>query len=259
MKTPISYYGGKQQMVPVLLELEPEHDGYSESFFGGGAYLFAKAPKKIEVINDKNQEVINFYRVAKNDFLKLKALVDETLHSRELYQDALHIYARPTMFNDVKRAWAFWILCNQGFGSKIGTWGYDRHDNSLAKKLGNAKIRFTTELEDRLSHVQVECTDANQVIKSRDREGMFHYVDPPYFNSDCGHYDGYTLEDFRNLLETLSKLDGKFLLSSYDSPILKEWVKSQGWKQQFFQQTVSVNGKGKRKPKVEVLTANYIL
>lgn len=244
-------------MVPVLLEIEPEHDGYSESFFGGGAYLFAKAPKKIEIINDKNQEVINFYRVAKNDFLKLKSLVDETLHSRELYQDALHIYARPGMFTEVKRAWAFWILCNQGFGSKIGTWGYDRHDNSLAKKLGNAKVRFTTALEDRLASVQLECTDANQVIKSRDREGMFHYIDPPYFNSNCGHYSGYTENNFKTLLTTLENVKGKFLLSSYDSPLLVDFVASGTYWQRKIKKTLCVNSNAKKGTKIEVLTANY--
>lgn len=37
MKTPITYYGGKQMMAKHILPLIPEHHIYSEAFFGGGA------------------------------------------------------------------------------------------------------------------------------------------------------------------------------------------------------------------------------
>ncbi|QZT36681.1 DNA adenine methylase [Halosquirtibacter xylanolyticus] len=44
----------------------------------------------------------------------------------------------------------------------------------------------------RLQNVQIECTDALRIINSRDQEEAFFYCDPPYFNSDCGHYDDNT-------------------------------------------------------------------
>lgn len=37
MKTPISYYGGKQAMLHVIIPMVPEHDLYTEVFFGGGS------------------------------------------------------------------------------------------------------------------------------------------------------------------------------------------------------------------------------
>lgn len=257
MKTPISYYGGKQNMLRHILPLIPEHDLYNEPFFGGGALFWAKEPVKVEVINDANGEVINFYRVVQADYHKLNALIQTTLHSREQYQDALHVYARPHMFDEIRRAWAFWILCNQGFGSKIGTWGYDREANSLAKKLEGGKKRFTTDLRDRLSRTQIECNDANTVIKSRDRKGAFHYVDPPYFNSNCGHYGGYTEEDFNELLITLQNCKGMFLLSSYDSEILTRYAKANGWKQIKIEKPLAVTQRAEKKMKTEVLTFNY--
>ena len=54
MKTPISYYGGKQSLLKHILPLIPEHRIYVEPFFGGGAVFFAKEPAKVEVINDHN-------------------------------------------------------------------------------------------------------------------------------------------------------------------------------------------------------------
>ena len=41
-RTPISYYGGKQTMLPHILPLIPEHAIYTEAFFGGGAVFWAK-------------------------------------------------------------------------------------------------------------------------------------------------------------------------------------------------------------------------
>src|SRR5690606_38199153 len=90
----------------------------------------------------------------------------------------------------------------------------------------------------------------------------FHYCDPPYFNSDCGHYDGYSIHDFESLLITLNSCEGKFLMSSYPSEILKDYTSQMGWNSRVIEQTVSVangtSGKGGKK-KYEVLTANYDL
>jgi DNA adenine methylase len=73
-----------------------------------------------------------------------------------------------------------------------------------------------------------------------------------------GHYDGYSLADYTELLETLSKIQGKFLLSSYPSDILKDYVQKYGWYMKSFEMRISVNAKTVRNNrKVEVLTANY--
>ena len=49
MKTPITYWGGKQQLVPKILSLIPEHKQYCEPFFGGGALYFAKNLAKLNL------------------------------------------------------------------------------------------------------------------------------------------------------------------------------------------------------------------
>jgi len=104
--------------------------------------------------------------------------------------------------------------------------------------------------------VQLECADALYIIKSRDSKEAFHYCDPPYFNSDCGHYIGYSKDHFKALLKQLSEIEGKFLLSSYPSDLLAEFSAENGWCTKTITQRVSVN-KGSGKVKIEVLTANY--
>lgn len=259
-KTPLTYYGGKQGLVKVILPFIPEHQTYVEPFVGGGAVFWAKPPSKVEVINDYNRELINFYEVCKNDFVELEKLIRISLHSRSLHSDAKVMYNHPHLFTRLQRAWAVWMLCNQSFSSKIGdAWGYDKKFPSSAERLKNNRHSFTEDLAIRLQNVQIENTDALRIINSRDHEEAFHYCDPPYFNSSLGHYDAYTKEDFISLLHCLSGIKGKFLLSSYPSKELAEFTEKHNWYSVGLQKEVLVdnNGVKPRKKKVEVLTANY--
>lgn len=257
MKTPISYYGGKQKLASLILDLIPPHKLYCEPFIGGGAVFFAKPPSEVEVLNDTNKELINFYHVVQNRFVDLERMIRATLHSRRLYTDATTVYASPHLFDEVKRAWAVWVLSSQTFSSQLdGTWGYDKASNTTTQKVINKRELFTEELAIRLQNVQIECADALYIIESRDTPDSFFYCDPPYFNSNCGHYDGYSQEDFEGLLRRLSGLQGKFLLSSYPSDLLADYAAKFGWYCRSLEQRVSVN-KGYGKKKVEVLTASY--
>lgn len=258
-KTPISYYGGKQKLLSTILTKIPDHKLYCEPFLGGAAIFFGKKQSQIEVINDTNKELMNFYRVCKEEFLDLQSLVRITLHSRKAHQDAHVINANPHLFTTVQRAWAVWVLSSQSFSAMLdGTWGYDKSKRTTTTKISNKREQFTEDLAIRLQDAQIECADALYIIQSRDTEHSFFYCDPPYFNSDCGHYDGYSIEDFEKLLQTLASVKGKFLLSSYPSPILMKYAKEHGWHQWSLETGVSVAAKsGYMKRKIEVLTANY--
>ena len=186
-------------------------------------------------------------------------MIKITLHSRRQHKDASVIYNNPHLFDNLQRAWAVWVLATQSFASMLdGTWGYDKSRNTTTKKIFNKGIQFTEEYAIRLQNVQIECADALYIINSRDQESSFFYVDPPYFNSDCGHYEGYSIHDFERLLQLLGKIKGKFLLSSYPSAILETYLKQYGWYQKRVEQRVSVN-KGAGKMKIEVMTANFKL
>ncbi len=257
MKTPISYYGGKQMMVKDILPLIPAHNVYTECFMGGGAIFWAKPPAPNEIINDKNGEVVNFYKVLKTNYKELKELVDCTLHSRAMYKEAMLIYHAPMMHSELKRAWAFWVGCIQSFLSSVGGgWAYQRKgNNKSAIKVLNKVDAFNESLSHRLRMTSIECDDAPNVLKRFDYEEAFHYLDPPYYNANMGHYKGYTLENYDNLLSTVAGLKGKFLLSSYPSPILLDYTERNGWYQKSLDKNKSSNhGKDR---KIEVLTANY--
>lgn len=262
MRPPLTYYGGKQKLSKTILELIPKHHTYCEPFFGGGAVFFAKEPSTIEVINDTNGELINFYRVVKTKFRQLQKEVKATLHSRELHRQAAKmILYYPELFTDVKRAWAIWVLANQSYASLIetsSTWGYDKSKNTTAKRLHQKRENFTKDYAMRLEKTQIENVDALRVIETRDSEKTFFYCDPPYFNSDCGHYNGYSEQDFENLLNALSKIKGKFLLSSYPNELVEKYAKQNKWFMKKIDMPLSIVAKYKTgKRKTEMLVGNY--
>ena len=261
MKTPISYYGGKQLLAKKIINSIPDHNLYCEPFFGGGAVFFAKEPSNVEVVNDTNSELINFYKVVSTHFEALKALVEATLHSRDAYRQATVIYNHPDMFTTVQRAWSVWVLSSQTFASSLeNSWGFSVGSASTTLRLSNKKANFTTDLKNRLSRCTFENTDAIAVIKRFDRVDSFFYLDPPYFNSDCGHYDGYSEQDFMNLLDALANIKGKFLLSSYPSTLLQKYIKAKKWNLWSVEKGVTINAKsGYLKRKTECLTSNYEL
>ena len=259
MKTPCAYYGGKQKLVKYILPLIPDdYKIYVEPFAGGLAILFAKEKSKVEVINDINGEVMNFYIVMKTRFEELHKKVDITMHSRSQFNQAKKIYRNPKKHNAIDRAWAFWILTNQSHTHKIG--GGWKTSDRLAKggnpavTLRNRKRQFSI-YENRLMDTDIECIDALELIKRRDSIHTFFYLDPPYYNADMGHYRGYTLEDYKNLLDLISGIEGKFLLSSYPSDILAEYTEKNNWNQN--ELTVKLSAGGLNKTKNEVLTWNY--
>ena len=227
-KTPITYYGGKVNMLQHILPNIPAHKVYVEPFFGGGAVFFAKEKSQSEIINDLNSFVINFYEVCISDFDNLKEKIEATIFARDTYSVANSIYRMPHLFSKLQQAWAFYIATNMGFGCRIGSWGFDKY-GKRAKAFLNKKLRFDESIFERLKTSQVENSDALKIVDLYDVPDAWFYVDPPYINSHMGHYAGYSENDYRKLLERLSIIQGKFLLSSYPSDLLKDFVRKNKW------------------------------
>ncbi|TDX00518.1 DNA adenine methylase [Dinghuibacter silviterrae] len=261
MKTPLTFYGGKQTLASLIISLIPDHILYGEPFTGGGAAFFHKPPSKSEVLNDVNGELMNFYKVCRDKFRPLQKLVQQTLHSRNAFRQAEVVYHNPDLFDDVRRAWAVWTICAMSFSSKLNSpYGFDKTNNTTSKKVASKRSGFIKAYAERLERVQIEHADALYIIRSRDHEGAFFYCDPPYVGSDCGHYKGYTEADFEALLRLLSAIKGKFLLSSYPSNLLERYIKKFKWSSISRELFVTVNLKGGNpKRKTELLTANYPL
>lgn len=263
--SPITYYGGKSNLVREILPLIPQHIQYVEPFFGSGVVMFSKPQSKNEVINDLNTHVTNFFWQLKTNFYELQKMIHATLHSEILYTKAKEIL-RDENSSDLDRAWAFWVGTNCAFGHVLfGGFAFGLTGSGLGTK--NKRDNFTEKYSKRLERCEIFNRDAVELIQLKDDVNTFFYVDPPYVSSECRHYKGYTESDFINLLNCLQNIKGKFLMSSYPEKVLMQYREEcsveklgeeKGWRFKDIEQTVLVSGKREiPKMKTECLTYNY--
>ena len=267
MKTPITYYGGKQRMAKDIIQMMPSHKIYCEPYFGGGAVFFAKWPSKVEVINDHDERLITFYHQVVDNFDELQHRVQTTLCSEAEWLRARRIFygggekKAKAGATDIDIAWAFWVLTNMSYSAspKCG-WKWD-NAASTPRMLNAKRKAFTDALHDRLATVQISCRDAVTVIEQRDSADTFFYLDPPYVGCQQQHYAGFTAEKFDELLVTLSMLNGKFILSHFWNDQLHDAVRKFGWKVKVFDSmmTVANNCRATLRRKHEILVYNYNL
>lgn len=263
MKTPITYYGGKQRLSDTIISMLPSHKLYCEPFFGGGAVFFRKPKSGIEVINDHNAMLINFYLAAQNSFPELQQRIRCTLHSESMYYYAKDIVNSRCEASDIEKAWAVWTITNSSFaGSMHGGWKWCNGSSGShsAIMLRNKRIEFSEKLSSRLADVQISCREELRVISERDSARTFFYLDPPYPGCYQGPYHGYTHADLYNLLIVLSTLKGKFILSNYWCQTLRFFILKNNWHFKSIELDMKVNhlGKGKKVSKrTEILVYNY--
>jgi DNA adenine methylase len=259
IKTPITYYGGKQGMLKHIRPLIPPHDLYCEPFAGGAAVFFDKEPVKVNVINDLNGELINFYKTIVSDIEGLKIEIQKTLHCRSQHQHAWYIYNNPDYFNVTQRAWAVFILSKLGFSGQLSSsFGFDKANALHPRKIRFAKDIFTEELKTLLEHSTIECDDAFTIIRRYDCDDAFHFIDPPYVGSNMGHYSGmFNEQSLIELLELLVDLNGKFMLTMYPNQTIGRYADRNGWVIHRIERNISACRASARRKQEEWIVCNY--
>lgn len=243
MNSPIRWYGGKGHLTKHLLKHVPPHTTYVEPFGGGASLLFVKEPSKVEVYNDIDSLLVNFFRVLKKHSGEFMRQAHLTLYSREEHKDAKGILDGDVSGledGNIEAAVAFYILCRQSMSGDLqGGWSYGVKTNCA-----NSWVSAIQKLPDivyRLRQVQIEHDTAFKVIERYDTEDTFFYLDPPYYKYARGsrnpHARGsrrralyrYELKpkEHEILLKGLQKARGMILLSGYHCDVydglLSEW------------------------------------
>lgn len=243
MKPPISYYGGKQKMAHHIVPLIPKHTVYVEPFAGGAAVFFLKPWPDVtnshhyrEVINDVDGRLINFYRQLRDHGEELIRRLELTLYSEEEYR----IAKRLDCDDDIEAARRYFVNVNQSFANKLhGGWGRQVYEVNLAATWVNRVARLPEYLE-RMHGVYIACDDALKIIAQWDSPQTFFYCDPPYPGTNQGHYSGYAVDDFRQLVEALDACDGSFILSNYAQA---DVTMPDGWQRHEFKAQASSRGR----------------
>jgi len=231
MKPAFSYYGGKQRIVNKILPFIPRHTVYVEPFCGSATLFWNKKTPPVchkdyyrDVLNDTNGLIINFFRVLQDEekYRHLQRLIDYTPYHEEEHKKAKNI-CKTGSDNDVLLAWAFFVNIQMSFLHNLNSgFGYGKKSNNLPKVfLNKANLE---EHAKRLQEVTIHNRKALEIIEMYNDPQTFLYLDPPYPNTNQGHYSGYTIKDYQNLIDILKTFKGSFILSSYVQGIEpEEW------------------------------------
>jgi DNA adenine methylase len=259
MRSPIKWVGGKSRLSKVIVPLIAEHTCYVEVFGGAGWVLFQKTPSQVEVLNDLDGELMNFFRVVQH---KPKALIHSfewDLASRAEFERLRN--ADTTTQDDVERAHRFYYLIMASWGGEFGRARFQTsitdfgHGNRLIAALRSVRQRVTAAHE-RLQTVIIENLDWQTCIEKYDDPRVFLYLDPPYPGNNCNYaYNMRGMTEHEVLFERLKTLRAKWLLSTYDKPDLHEYVRDFYTKKVTFSSGMPGNGRKNQ----EILVANYPL
>lgn len=256
VKPPFAYYGGKTTLAPQIAALLPAHEHYVEPFAGSLAVLLAKKPSRAETVNDLDSDLVNFWRVLRDQGDELRRMADLTPHSRAEYEAA-----RGELPDDeVERARLTWVRLTQGrsHSMKPTGWWFRKNvataGNSPTDYLVGYRARLAA-VTDRLSGVSLESRDALDVIRDYGSEPtVCLYVDPPYLGSTrATNYRVEMLDDdaHRTFADALNECKASVVLSGYDSPLYAELF--DGWHRKDLAAPTTLSGDTDR---TEVLWSN---
>jgi DNA adenine methylase len=238
---PFRWPGGKGKLVKWLIQYVPEGHIYVEPFAGAASVFWhLPNPFPVEVLNDLDGDIVNLYRVLqdKAKFEELAHRLIFTPYARAEFARALQIAKEPKA-SDIDRAWAFFVKQNQGFSGKVnnvGNWGRVIYNtsNGMAGNISNwrSRLKLLNFWHDRLSRVQIDCTDGIECIKYWDTPDTVFYIDPPYVPDTRKDRRLYRNEPdlsyHERLVETILAAKGKVMLSCYEHPVYAPLVRA-GW------------------------------
>lgn len=224
---PVRYFGSKWQLADWIIGQFPPHVSYVEPFCGGASIFFRKEPSGLEVLNDLNGDVVNFFEVLRRRTDELVREVDLTPFARTEYERSFEPCDDP-----LERARRFYVRSWQAFGSggiaKPTGW---RHQLNMNRGTGVAKewsrLGGLYLGAQRLKAAQIECRDVLEIIERYDTEDTLFYIDPPYVLSARERkYERYVHEfsddQHRQLANALHQVAGMVLLSGYQCPLYEE-------------------------------------
>jgi DNA adenine methylase len=229
------WYGGKFSHLEWLLPLLPQAHHYCEPFAGSGAVLLNRDPSPVETYNDIDGEVVNFFRVLRNQPDELARVIALTPFSREEFHRAIAGLPAdmPAATRALERARQFYVRARQartGLAqtATLGRWANCR-DTSRAGMAGVVSrwlggVEGLSDIGERLIRVQIENRPAVDVIRLYDGPATLFYCDPPYLHTTRGDIKAYRFEmdeqEHIRLAATLHGCKGKVALSGYRNTLM---------------------------------------
>lgn len=258
------WYGGKFSHLDWLLPHLPPCHHYCEPFGGSAAILLNRPPSSVETYNDLDGEVVNFFRVLREEKSRLIESIALTPFSREEFARACKLDPRLSEFERARR---FYVRARQvrtGLAqtATVGRWANCKNTSRagmsgvISRWLGG--IDDLTYIAERLLRVQIENRPAIDIVNLYDSKETLFYCDPPYVHGTRGDTKsyGYELTDdqHRQLAKALNLAKGLVAISNYQCALMDELYPAPKWRKILSPMKTIHSTKDKRQ---EVLWTNY--
>lgn len=218
-RTVFPYPGGKSYHARWIRNHLPPHYCYVEPFGGAASVLFHKPPSPVEIYNDADGDVVQFFRVLRNRPDALAAWLESVPYARDLYDrwaSAFYAGARPD--DDIERAGRFFFL---RYAQVLGK--YDKNSGFLSRagynfaKLKHNSVGDLPAFAARLQNATIENKDYAALIDHYDGPDTLFYFDPPYIGSESVYPAGagFDHDEFHGHLHTI---EGRWLTSYQSHP-----------------------------------------
>lgn len=257
-----SYYGSKHLMAPWIVQLLPQptyYQTYIESFGGMAKVLMARTPVKVEMINDLDGFIVNWWRCVRDRTDDFIHKIEYTPHSRDELQVANDLLKNHALNGeiDIDLGWAAHVAMTQSVMHAVDkrTMYWGRNFTPIA---GNCPKKYERSdilrIKNRIRRVQLENRDAIQLLQElKDHSRVVIYCDPPYRSSDTSPYQhgDFDVDAFTDALLAQS---GAVAISGYG----EEWDHL-GWRKatrQNFCNPMGLNN-AEDKTRTEVLWMSY--
>jgi DNA adenine methylase len=220
----LRYHGGKWELADWIIRHFPPHRVYVEPFGGAASVLLQKPRSYGEVYNDLDGEIVNLFRVIREQPGALERAVRATPFSRTEYVQAFQPSDDP-----VERARQTLIRSHMGRAGQpthgIMT-GFRAHAVNSGTHPATQWRNFPEHLPpivERWRGVVVEHKPAVEVIASCDDPQTLFYLDPPYVfatrDSGKDYRHEMTDADHEQLAAVAHGVDGMVVISGYHSAL----------------------------------------
>lgn len=238
---PLKYLGGKWQIAKWIVSQMPPHRVYVEPFCGSAAVFFRKPPAEIETLNDLNLQVVNFFKVLREQPDELIRAIALTPYARDEY-----LLAHEHVDDPIEMARRFYVLSFQSFGGHRGS-GWRRlirigRGSSLTAEW--SRLDGLLAAAHALKGAQIENKNALDLIRECDSSDTLFYVDPPYLpetrSGNGKHRYAHEMDavQHRELADVLHSVRGMVLISGYRSALYDELFSD--WRR--LEKTTTTNG-----------------
>ena len=262
----MTYHGRKLRIAKHVLRFLRPARIYCEPFCGS-AVVWANVPEGAYtsfVLNDRDRRIHNLMLVLRDErlFTEFLRRLHFTYYHTDEYTRCIEVVhsLRPEDMPSVDAAVCFVMLLETTVGGQVPRTPGEFTISSTSGKLQPAARLHKSfwHYHRRLQQSYIFCMDGIDLIDRIDREDVIFYIDPPYppeSRGDRGYANDMTYNDHERLVDRLTRLKGKAVVSTYPCDLYDRLL-CYGWRKHSIEVSGTFAAQANDLPRLEVIYEN---